>query len=570
MIHLTGKSKQNYAFFLAMLAFVLGCNYALRRADLNLINPSTELYEAMIIAWGLTARRRIISGEIRHALMGGALLLVLLFIVRVSRYDLFMEASSRQLLLYSHYVIVAMIPVMSLIGANYVDRTTKEIPRRRFYLIWASYLALCVFILANNRHSCFIRFLTPEDASSINHAYTMEWGYFLYIAWIAALTLCSFFILLRRCALSRCRKLWYIPVIPVGIACALFAWYAAEGGSPTLNGVKLYLIQEVYALYFIGFWEGCILIGLIPTNTSYESLLDITSTGAVLLEGSVGPEEMEKAAGGLAARAGNEEDIRVRSHKVSGGMVMWAEDISVIRHLNDELEDAAQRIEEENVLLAEENRIRGEQAALEVQNRLYDRIAVILRPQMNGIETLLGGEKEDSFRLRVGMSAVLGAYAKRRANLEIISDQESILGSEDLYYSLKESSEYLEILGAGVRLNAEGSRRIPAEMAILAYEVFEEVVEQSLPGLSFLLIVLDVREGLSLRMVLSPCFQPVLPPKLLRKAEECSALIRVSGEDDELNVSFNADTGSVLSAWSPRGMARALSGTAGSSKEGAV
>ena len=79
-------------------------------------------------------------------------------------------------------------------------------------------------------------------------------------------------------------------------ACALFAWYAAEGGSPTLNGVKLYLIQEVYALYFIGFWEGCILIGLIPTNTSYESLLDITSTGAVLLEGSVGPEEMEKAA----------------------------------------------------------------------------------------------------------------------------------------------------------------------------------------------------------------------------------------------------------------------------------
>ena len=543
MFYTTRRSRQNILFFLLMLAFTECMNFGARKMGLDQYNPATELFEAMIIAWGLTAHRRILQREIRHALMGGALFLLVLFVNRTLRYDLFYGVIPDEAMFCAHYVSLVFIPVMSLIAAAYVDRTQEELPRRRFYPVWGALLAMCVLILTNSRHHLFLAYSGQDGLDQ------RRIGDLLFVLWIVILTAVSFAVLLHKCALSGCRKLWYVPMLPVAAAVSLMIWYGVNGGSPHVFGVKVFLVQEVYALFFIGFWEGCIQIGLIPTNTGYDALLSIASTGAVLVEGE---EELSEDEERLRVPGPADRDsVRIRSHKVSGGRVLWAEDISVVQHLNEELEDAAQRIEEENILLAEENRIRSEQAALEVQNRLYDRIAVILRPQMGSIESLLGDGSHSDFRRRVALSAVLGAYAKRRANLELLADTASSLQSEDLYYALKESSEYLELSGVSLRLAAEGSRRIPSGLIILAYDLFEEVTEQSLPGLSYLLTVLDCTQGLSLRMVLSPASEVVLPAKLTRRAEECSALVRMTEEDGELNVSFNADTALVLQTWSP-------------------
>ena len=100
-----------------------------------------------------------------------------------------------------------------------------------------------------------------------------------------------------------------------------------------------------------------------------------------------------------------------------------------VKKLNRQIADASQQIETRNAYIAEENRIKQEQAELETRNRLYERVSSIVRPQIEKIDTLINtpegcGDKE------LANIAVLQAYIKRRSNMELLAASGTLTAQE--------------------------------------------------------------------------------------------------------------------------------------------
>lgn len=164
------------------------------------------------------------------------------------------------------------------------------------------------------------------------------------------------------------------------------------------------------------------------------------------------------------------EHLYLRSAPVSGGAVYWTEDHTVIDEVNGDLEEAAERIREENVLIQEENRILEEKAHYETQNRLYNQIAYLTHNRLTRIDELLHEttDGESAFRQNLALSTVLGAYVKRRGNLAILSANRDTLSLWDLLVSIRESMEYLTVYGVECGVYADQTAEVETLSAAAA------------------------------------------------------------------------------------------------------
>lgn len=226
-------------------------------------------------------------------------------------------------------------------------------------------------------------------------------------------------------------------------------------------------------LMFIGFWECCIKIGLIPSNTDYDKIFNVSSIGAYI----------KNKKGEIVYRSKNAvtepaEHIKLLSGDIAGGKVFWTHDMTAIDELNESLEDAALRIDEENTLLEEENRIKELQIHFETQNRLYDRIAFEVHGELLQLDEMLNTPYSDEpeFRKMLSNAAIIGAYIKRRTNLMLLAHSAEKMSFDELTLAIRESMEYLKAAGISCYVSSKGSGNIPSENIIGAYSLFEELV----------------------------------------------------------------------------------------------
>ena len=151
--------------------------------------------------------------------------------------------------------------------------------------------------------------------------------------------------------------------------------------------------------------------GLKPSNSEYTALFRLSHIGAEISDNDGTPLYRS-----LNYLQGN--NIRRHQMAISGGSVVWTEDMSVICRLNENIQNALDDINEENELIRQENAIREERIRYETQNRLYDSIARRVHTQAETIQTLLcsDGKSEETFQDDLRLAAVMGAYVKRVGN----------------------------------------------------------------------------------------------------------------------------------------------------------
>ena len=489
MLYLSRETRRLLFWFgvVAVSAFLSG---ALFPAVFPLRHLSAVLYCAILTAWLLTVHKRILRRRIRRLLIAGAGFLLLLFLLRMCRYDFFPGETAGRMLWYLYYIPFTALPLVSFLAAQDVGGRAG----RGTDWLWAVWTVLCAVLASNDLHHALLVFPDPADPDRAVHG----WLYGVTAAWMISLTLASFLLLLRRSRLVHVRRLAWIPVLPVAAALVLLLIYSLNGGMALRVGpfgCPLYQIQEVYLLLYVGLWEGCIQIGLIPSNSGYGELFNESTVQAVLADRDgrivyrsrnalpLTPAQMEEARAGSVLLG---EHLRVRGLPVSGGAVYWAEDLTSIHELNRELEEAAERLAGENLLLEAENEITARRTSYETQNRLYDGIALTLRPQLERRAELLRPAEPD--RDALARAAVLGAYVKRRANLAVSAGAGGELPAGELYLSVRESMEYLALAGVRGAAAPPPDLSLPAELVCLCYELFQRTVESVLPGLTLLLV----------------------------------------------------------------------------------
>ena len=493
MLRYSKPQKRRLAAFL--LALLLAASTTLPPFR-GFHSPGTFLYMGLVLAWALTVFRRILNPRLRRLLLCCCAFMLLIFVLRICRYDFFREFPRvSEYLLYFYGVCYTMAALLSFLAALYTGRGRREVKRSFPAALWALETALCAMMLTNPLHGLFYTFV-PGSLDIRVHGPV----YILMIGWCAVFAIAAIVLLLIRCRNSFSRSYWFLPVLGFSLGAGLLTWYFLAGGAPQLRGFKLFNLQEAFCLTVILPFEAIFRIGLIPTNSDYELFFRQSVIKAAILDGT-GETVMTSPSYAPEPQEGE----RARHAEIPGGSIVWVEDIGELLRLRRELTALNEELAAENELIREEKDLQEERITYETRNRLYDSISEVLRPQSEAMRRLLeagAGEDDEGFRRRLEFVLVMGVYMKRMGNLMLLGDGKSTLSVEELSLSISESFEYLRLGGIACSLECRGHRELPTTRSLLCYRVFEHILEANYGALHALRLELLPEEGVLLRLAL--------------------------------------------------------------------
>ena len=526
---LTNKKVLVMLIALGLMAFVDG---ALRLFFSYLSQIPAILYCTLFIAWGLMVRRRIINVRIRKRLLLASSFMVMLFVLRVSRFNFFDEVpAASEILWYSYYIPMTVIPLLGFMAAHNTEpvRNLHRIKIAERILIACEVLIITV-VMTNHFHN--IVFIIHDME---NEDYSRNWGYYIVIAWMVILMVGAFVVLIRKCTFSSVRKLWYIPTFWLLAGYALLIWYVIEGGSPVVFGNKLFHLQEAFCLPVITAFESAIQIGLIPANSGYEIIFDYSGINAAIYD--------TKGRAILTSRNwvqdAGDADHQIRKEKISGGYVTWVEDISAINRLNEELSEVTEELEEENEIIRQENEVRAERVSYETKNRLYNAIAKAVRPQAVRVDELLStGEDGKVDRDNLIYAAFLSAFIKRMGNLMLISDDKDLISTEELGMAIRESMDYMKLSGITCELIEKEQKELPASFIKYGYDLFEKLMEDAWGSLHSCAVMFEDRDDFEIIIAFDSDVCSISSDWRKKELAEYGGKLRVRNEDETFYVTI--------------------------------
>lgn len=530
MLRYTKLQKRRIAAFILVLLLAVSTTLPPFRV---FHSPSTFLYMGLVLAWALTVQSRILNQRIRRLLLCCCAFMLLIFVLRVCRYDFFREFPRvSESLLYLYGVCYTMAALLSFLAALYTGRGEQQVKRWIPKALWTAEAVLCALMLTNPLHGLFYTFL-PGSLDILTHGPV----YFLMVSWCAVLAAATIALLLFRCRNSFSRNYWFLPAAGFALGAGLLTWYFFSGGAPQFRGVKLFNLQEAFCLTVILPFEAIFRIGLIPTNSDYALLFHHSSIKAAIQNA-----EGRTVMASPSYRPEPGEGERVRQREISGGSVVWFEEVGELLRLQQELTAVNEDLAAENELIREEKELQEERISYETRNRLYDSIAKALRPQSEAMRRLLDTEENedpDLFRKRLSFALIMGVYMKRMGNLMLLADGKSTLPLEELALSVSESFEYLQLGGISCALDCESSSEVPAAQLLASYRVLEHLLEANYDAMH-------------------ACRAELLPEEsvLLRLALDCPALSGISdalppGQGLLLETAMEDDTWFVILRFAP-------------------
>ncbi|MBO4242007.1 MAG: hypothetical protein IKT14_04140 [Clostridiales bacterium] len=442
-----------------------------------------------VIIWRETVAVRITDKKIRHSLLAISDIIVLFMVCRAVRY-VFPEHDTN-ISLFSWYLYSAcrsMIAAFSFKVAYDVKSNIKTgsiLPR----IVFALEVAISIAVLTNNLHHLIYRFPTGDILD-----YTHGPLYILCQVFVWVPLASSFFILYKKCKITASRKFAWIPFIIMGTGGALLI--IREAVSPDLLIFAMYNVPEIFSITILVFWEAMIQIGFLPTCSGYENLFEISSV-CMSIEG----EEESSSRVSRAARGikGGSDHIR-KSMKITGGTLVWYEDRAKINALKNEIGRRVEILSEENELISAENALLEKKKRYEVNNGLYNAIAKEAGTQIEKMEKELDGGGD------LALCAVYGAGIKRKANLVILATQGDKIPLSELYLSIRDSMEYVKLTGAYAAVFIDSDIGTRQEEPLFLFDIFtryQNFVEENLPGIDYLSVIITGREKTEVRMEIS-------------------------------------------------------------------
>lgn len=465
------------------------------------------IFAGIIIAWGISVKRRVLHTASRRYLLAIAVLLLFWLTARTCKF-MFLEGLSDAMRMcwYLYYISMIMIPLMCIFLAICLGRGSNFVMPGYMRLLYVPAVALVVCVLTNDLHNLVFSF--PHGIIYFDDIYIHELMYTVTALWIGAETLIFFVLLFRRSHVPGKHKRLWLPVIPVVVAALYCAGYL----------IRLKWLYEiagdmtiVYSILILLVCEACIRSGLVPSNSKYNELFSVSTVGAQITDNDYNV----KYASDTAERFDIETmrmtengtvdlgDKLLSGAKVCGGHVLWTEDVSSIKKLISMLEDTRAELTEKNNLLKAEVDIKKKQAQTNEQMRLYDKIAQETTPQLNTLEKILSGigNKEDE-REKLARICVISSYIKRRSNLVLLGEEANYLPAQELEFCMRESVENVRLCGVAVSLVSRCEGIIRKDDVLLCYEFFENTVEAVLHSLTALLVNVCVEKE---RIVMSMC-----------------------------------------------------------------
>lgn len=435
---------------------------------------------SLVVLWGVSLIHRMVRKDLLIFFVAIAILILFFLVVRMIKYGLTEEADTlSRYLWYSYYVPQCLIPPTLFLAVMSTENKKGKPLKKVWYLLYLPAILLITIIYTNDIHECVFTLYFNDGEFSYKHQIV----FYIALSWEIMVTFASLIGMFFKCSVSASKKKMWIPICTF-ITCALVSTICF------LVNTKSFKIPELLCFTCIVVIESCISIGLIPSNYEYENFFYQSAYSAIITNKTFDVLYYSKKAPMIDKKIFKEaikspvmidKNTRLLAESIHGGYVFRNEDLTQIRLINEELEEANERITDENYLIKAENKIREQKAQIAEQNRLYAMTEEYTYDELNRLEQVLLKIKQEKlldseFKKEFCYACVLAAYIKRRSNLVMLTEKNKNVDAGELLLSLKESLDYLSLIGTECSLDFTIKDELPGEIIGVIYDFFETTV----------------------------------------------------------------------------------------------
>ena len=446
-------------------------------------------YLGIYCAWVIYLNKHVVQKKVRQYLTAIGCLMVCWFFLRTVKYHILLDPLGGHICWYLYYIPMILIPTFGLSATLLMDGAEKKTTKWITGILLFFSVVLIVCVLTNDLHQQVFRFEGPVPYSDKNYSYGIL--FMLIQFWIIACLVIMEILLVKKSRIPDRKRFW-LPVIP---GLLLLGWNIAN--LLRLPFIKTFAgdMTAICCLLMAAIFQGCILCGLIQTNSRYFELFQATGgLDAEITDNSFRryyfsgefPELSKDLRDSIIAKSSvQERGIRINHLPVKGGHLFWSEDISVLLDQYQDIQEQQEELTARNQLLRKTYKKEAERRKLEEQNRLLNIIQSQTSRQYellsHYMEKLEQTESREEYELILSKIVVVGTYLKRRKNLMLTrySSREDSLTMADLKQSLAESCENLKLCEIKAAYFVQDKeKQLRADDVLKCYDFFEWLLEQ--------------------------------------------------------------------------------------------
>lgn len=500
-------------------------------------------YLGIYCAWVIYLNKHVVQKKVRQYLTAIGCLMVCWFFLRTVKYHILLDPLGGHICWYLYYIPMILIPTFGLSATLLMDGAEKKTTKWITGILLFFSVVLIVCVLTNDLHRQVFRFEGPVPYSDKNYSYGIL--FMLIQFWIIACLVIMEILLVKKSRIPDRKRFW-LPVIP---GLLLLGWNIAN--LLRLPFIKTFAgdMTAICCLLMAAIFQGCILCGLIQTNSRYFELFQATGgLDAEITDNSFRryyfsgefPELSKDLRDSIIAKSSvQERGIRINHLPVKGGHLFWSEDISVLLDQYQDIQEQQEELTARNQLLRKTYKKEAERRKLEEQNRLLNIIQSQTSRQYellsHYMEKLEQTESREEYELILSKIVVVGTYLKRRKNLMLTrySSREDSLTMADLKQSLAESCENLKLCEIKAAYFVQDKeKQLRADDVLKCYDFFEWLIEQLFDVMNsvfFRVTHIEEKLQISVHIVSQEDIRPYLAEKpglLIEQEEEQEWFIR--------------------------------------------
>lgn len=421
------------------------------------------MYIALIALWVGIMFRRIIRKDIRVAVLLIGIQLILWGLIRLFKYQVTLSDFYMRQLWFSYYIFMAGIPTVMLWISLRIQNPEQN-PEIVFWFYGILIIDILVVILVfmNDIHRQIFVYDLSDSLYAIHYHY--GWLYYCIAIYLVSKALLAIFMFYRVARLGGLR----LQVLPIILLLALLVLYLV--GYIMRAGIIFQTdLTIVIGIFSMLLFEVGTYIGMIPINTGYEKLIRQSSLhlhildpkGCVLLK---------------SERVGEKRDCVIRHKLISGGTVVWEEDISRISALKNNYESLTYRIRVSNSMLVEEETTRAKSEKINARTELLSQLEKELKIVQARLSTMVFEYVQTHDTNLVPNIMLMLCYIKRRCNLFFRKGDEKKLPVRELALYMDELAQLAAYSKIRYIFSSETDKYYDGELIHFIYDFYYMVL----------------------------------------------------------------------------------------------
>ena len=175
-------------------------------------------------------------------------------------------------------------------------------------------------------------------------------------------------------------------------------------------------------------------------------------------------------------------DLVYNIGRITGGYLIWEENLAPVRQLKDRLSTIQGQLEEQREILSQEKAIRSQVLSMHIRRRMLKEIESSLSQKVDEMKEILNEvaerkEDADFVRSKLGLVKIMVSQCKRKSNLLVRGEERISL--EEMQLIFREALTDAQTSGIGGFAVCSGEGDLDIQRVLILYDLLQELLQRS-------------------------------------------------------------------------------------------